>query len=103
MTDASHAPCWGTGKCRLRIIAPFSDLSVARIRTLMVRRINRKWPFLDVPQICVNPRNVNVSGFPSPRLAYILAAKIRLNRGFKSIAKLQTVSQEWLAKESLTR
>src|SRR5947209_13840535 len=59
---------------RLRISA-LTDLSLARIRFLLVVRLSLNRPLLDVAQMCVNPRNWNVSGLGSPRRSRFRAAK----------------------------
>jgi hypothetical protein len=48
--------------------------SLARIRLESVLRRTQNRPRLEVAQMCVNPRNANVSGLPSPRAARLRAA-----------------------------
>ena len=50
-------------------------ISFALIRFAAVCRQTTKRPVEFVPQKCVNPRNVNVAGFPSPRFRRSDAAK----------------------------
>ena len=49
-------------------------MSFARIRFESVLRRIQNRPLLEAAQMCVNPRNANVSGFPSPRAARLRAA-----------------------------
>jgi hypothetical protein len=48
--------------------------SFARSFFLLVTRLSVKRPFLAFAQMCVKPRNSNVSGFGKPRLALLAAA-----------------------------
>ena len=73
-TDCSQAPCAGIdawSRCRSSALIA---KSLARRRLLMVCRSRRNLPALDFPQICVKPRNENVSGLGSPRLSRNVAA-----------------------------
>ena len=67
MTLASHMPWSGTGSCRRRSSPALSLASFAVSRFLSVIRRTQNCPRLLIAQMCVNPRNANVSGFPAPR------------------------------------
>lgn len=49
-------------------------LGVSGVRLEPVTRLSLNRPIFVVAEICVNPRNWNVSGFPSPRSARFRAA-----------------------------
>jgi hypothetical protein len=49
------------------MISVFTCFSLARSRFLSVTRCTQNRPRLVVAQMCVNPRNENVSGFPWPQ------------------------------------
>ena len=51
-----------------------TEPSFARIFFLLVTRLSLNRPFLVFAHMCVKPRNSNVSGFRSPRLARFSAA-----------------------------
>ena len=55
------------GRHRRRLSSAFTSASLARARLESVFRLTQNRPLFEVAQMCVNPRNVNVSGFPSPR------------------------------------
>ena len=62
------APCSGMGRCIRLAISRLTASSLARIRFESVSRRSLNRPvFLVFPQMCVKPRNWNVSGLPSPR------------------------------------
>ncbi len=63
------------GRHRRRLVSAFTSASLARARFESVFRRIQNRPLLEVAQMCVNPRNVNVSGFPSPRAARSRAAR----------------------------
>src|ERR1017187_5231513 len=67
MTLASHMPWSGTGSCRRRSSPALSLASFAVSRFLPVIRRTQNCPRLLIAQMCVNPRKLNVSGFPAPR------------------------------------
>src|ERR1035437_1869386 len=67
MTLASHMPWPGTGSCRRRSSPALSLASFAVSRFLPVIRRTQNCPRLLIAQMCVNPRKLNVSGFPAPR------------------------------------
>ena len=48
--------------------------NAACMRSRRVLRVKTKRPLRETPQMCVKPRNVNVSGLPSPRRARRSAA-----------------------------
>ena len=52
----------------------FDFLDFARMRSRRVFLLRRNLPRRDFPQISVKPRKSNVSGFPRPRLARLVAA-----------------------------
>jgi len=58
-----------------RRISVLTERRLARIRFFSVTRPTRKRPVLVLTHACVSPRNPNVSGFPSPRLRRLAAAK----------------------------
>ena len=60
------------------MISVFTCFSFARSRLLSVTRRTQNRPRLVTAQMCVNPRNENVSGFPSPR-AFLLGTAYRPN------------------------
>ena len=60
------------------MISVFTCFSFARSRFLSVTRRTQNRPRLETAQMCVNPRNENVSGFPSPR-AFLLGTAYRPN------------------------
>jgi len=60
------------------MISVFTCFSFARSRFLSVTRRTQNRPRLVTAQMCVNPRNENVSGFPSPR-AFLLGTAYRPN------------------------
>jgi hypothetical protein len=64
-----HVYRTGTRRCRRRMIWSLTCFSLARIRFESVFRRIQNRPLRAVAQICVIPRNWNVSGFPSPRAA----------------------------------
>ena len=66
-TCLSHLPCSGIGWCIRRRSSPLMSRSFARMRSRRVFRLSWKSPRRDVPQMNVNPKNVNVSGLPRPR------------------------------------
>jgi hypothetical protein len=56
------------------MISALTCFSFARSRLASVFRRIQKRPPREVAQMCVNPRKLNVSGFPSPRAARSRAA-----------------------------
>src|SRR5215475_13421462 len=75
MTERSHAPTTGTGSCKRRQSSAFTSPSFAcnLFRTVCRTTVNR--PFRVVPQMCVKPRKLNVSGFPKPARRRFSAAE----------------------------
>src|SRR5215475_4719317 len=51
-----------------------TSLSFACMRSRRVFRCTTNWPRCDLPQMKMKPRNLKVSGFPSPALARLTAA-----------------------------
>src|SRR6516225_8912842 len=67
-TERSHCPVSGMGWCMRRRSSVFTAFSLACSRLRIVCRTTVNIPLLlFFPQICVKPRKLNVSGFPSPR------------------------------------
>jgi hypothetical protein len=75
-TDLNHFPSSATDRCLRLRSSSFSALSLAERRWRMVLRKTRNLPVFHVcPQMWVNPRKLNVSGFPSPRSFRFATAK----------------------------
>src|SRR2546427_105203 len=67
-TERSQVPTAGMGSCMRRLSSVLTSLSFACSRLRIVCRSTVKRPLLlFFPQMCVKPRKLNVSGFPSPR------------------------------------
>ena len=98
ITLASHLPCSGTGRWRRRISSAFTDFSLAVIFFLSVIRWTQNRPCLVIRAMCRNPRNVNVSGFPSPR-----AFRTRAACGPNSISRVLSGCSSRLNFASLPR
>src|SRR6266581_2631376 len=67
-TERNHRPTSGMGSCMRRLSSILTSLSFAcnRLRIVCRNTVNRPL-LLFFPQMCVKPRKLNVSGFPSPR------------------------------------
>jgi hypothetical protein len=64
----SRRPCSGMGWCIRTAVSRLTTRSLARSRFESVTRLSLNRPDLRVlPQMCVKPRNWNVSGLPRPR------------------------------------
>src|SRR5580704_10153141 len=74
-TACNHLPCSGMGVCMRRRSSAFTAFSFACNLLRIVCRSTVYIPLLlFFTQICVKPRKLNVSGFPSPRLCRLLIA-----------------------------
>jgi N-terminal domain of reverse transcriptase len=96
--DAGERPCLGMGRCRRLASLPLRACSLALIRFESVIRRGLKYPALEVPQMCVNPRKRNVSGLPSPR-----ALRFRAANRPNSIRRVFSVFSSRLNFASLSR
>jgi hypothetical protein len=71
----NQAPTSATGSCMRRRSSASIACSLATMRFFAVFRLTMNAPLLRrFPQWCVKPRNVKVSGFPSPRFSRSEAA-----------------------------
>src|ERR1035437_1920083 len=74
-TDRSHWPTFGIESCMRRLSSAFTAPNFAcSLLRIVCRRTVKRPLLLFFPQICVNPRKLNVSGFPSPRFFRFSAA-----------------------------
>ena len=60
----ASVPARGSGDAMRRRISVLTEISFARIFFLLVTRLSLNRPFLVFAQMCVRPRNSNVSGLP---------------------------------------
>src|SRR5439155_160249 len=74
-TACSHLPCLGMGSCIRRRSSAFTSFNfVCNLLRIVCRSTVYIPLLLFFTQICVKPRKLNVSGFPSPRRCRLLIA-----------------------------
>src|SRR3984885_9082060 len=67
-TARSHLPCSGMGSCMRRRSSAFTAFSfVCNLLRIVCRNTVKRPLLLFFTQMCLKPRKLNVSGFPSPR------------------------------------
>src|SRR5258708_31341749 len=66
-TERRYAPTSGTALCRRRFSSALTALSLARHLWRIVCLSTVNLPCRVFAQLCVKPRKLKVSGFPSPR------------------------------------